>query len=151
MATGITFEQESKAVSRLVEILEQEQNCLIRADILQMQTLVDEKSKVLQSLNLLSLDRYQWLAKAGFTASEAGMADWLIDSNEEAVQASWLAAQQMLAKAKELNRVNGLLINKHFTRNQQTLNALQGKSETGSFYGPNGQTTSQVRLRSVIA
>ena len=73
----MTFEQESQAISSLVEILEQEQRCLISADIDQIPILVDEKSKILHALNSFSQHRYQWLAKAGFAASEAGMADWL--------------------------------------------------------------------------
>lgn len=146
----MTFEQETQAISNLVEILEREQHCLISAEIDQLPILVDEKSKTLHMLNSFSQSRYQWLAKAGFSASEAGMADWLLSCNEEAAQSAWLAAQQLLVKAKELNRINGLLINKHFTRNQQTLHALQGQSENSQVYGPNGQTTSQIRLRSAI-
>ncbi|MEQ1600947.1 MAG: flagellar protein FlgN [Methylophilaceae bacterium] len=146
----MTFEQELQAISSLVEILEREQNSLISADINQIRTLVDEKSKVLYALHAFSQSRYQWLAKLGFAASESGMADWLLSCNEEAAQAAWLTMQQLLVKAKELNRVNGLLINKHFTRNQQTLSALQGQSETSQFYGSNGQATTQVRLRSAI-
>jgi flagella synthesis protein FlgN len=150
MTTDITFEQESQAISRLVEILEGEQNCLISADIQQVQTLVDEKSKVLQVLNTFSQNRYKLLSKAGFAANESGMADWLRSDKKNVAQSAWLATQQLLVKAKELNRVNGILINKHFIRNQQTLNALQGRAEAGGVYGPNGKTTSQVHLRSAI-
>ncbi len=150
MSTAISIEQESRAVGRLIEILEQEQSHLINADIEQIQTLLEEKSALLQSLNLSSQERYQWLSSAGYSANESGMSDWLKQNSENALQTSWLTMQQALFKAKELNRVNGMLINKHFTRNQQLLSTLQGQTEVDHFYGPNGQATSKVRMRGAI-
>jgi flagella synthesis protein FlgN len=150
MSTAISIEHESRAVGRLVEILEQEQGYLINADIDQIQPLLEEKSTLLQSLNASSQERYQWLSAAGFTANESGMSEWLKQSSEDALQTSWLTMQQALFKAKELNRVNGMLINKHFTRNQQLLSTLQGQTEVDNFYGPNGQATSKVRMRGAI-
>lgn len=150
MSSAISIEQESRTVSRLIEILEQEQSYLINADIEQIQTLLEEKSKLLQSLNMSSQERYQWLSAAGYSANETGMSDWLKQNSENALQTSWLTMQQALFKAKELNRVNGMLINKHFTRNQQLLNTLQGQTEVDNFYGPNGQATSKVRMRGAI-
>ncbi|MDP2247773.1 MAG: flagellar protein FlgN, partial [Nitrosomonadales bacterium] len=88
MSTAISIEQESRAVSRLIEILEQEQSYLINADIDQIQTLLEEKSELLQSLNLSSQERYQWLSSVGFTANETGMSDWLKQNSENALQTS---------------------------------------------------------------
>lgn len=150
MSTAISIEQESRTVGRLLEILELEQSCLIKADFEQIQTLLGEKSTLLQSLNQLSQKRYQWLSTAGFPANESGMSDWLKDNSEHALQTSWLTMQQTLLKAKELNRINGMLINKHFTRNQQLLSALQGQTETDHFYGPSGQATSNSRVRGTV-
>lgn len=150
MSTAISIEQESRTVSRLIEILEQEQSCLIQADFEQVQTLLEEKSTLLQSLNLLSQERYQWLSTAGYPANESGMSDWLKENREHALQTSWLTMQQALLKAKELNRINGMLINKHLTRNQQLLSTLRGQTESDQFYGPSGQTTSNGRPRSAV-
>lgn len=150
MSTAISLEQESSTVGRLIEMLEQEQSCLIKADFEQMQTLLEKKSTLLQSLSLISQERYQWLSAAGYPANESGMSDWLKDHSEHALLASWLTMQQALLKAKELNRINGMLINKHFTRNQQLLSALQGQTETDHFYGPSGQATSNSRVRGTV-
>jgi flagella synthesis protein FlgN len=150
MSTAISIEQESRTVSRLIEILEQEQSCLIQADLEQVQTLLDEKSTLLQSLNLLSQERYQWLSTAGYPANESGMSDWLKENREHALQTSWLTMQQSLLKAKELNRINGMLINKHLTRNQQLLSTLRGQTKSDQFYGPSGQTTSNGRPRGAV-
>src|SRR5690606_19805591 len=129
---------------------EQEQSYLINADIEQIQTLLEEKSALLQSLNLSSQERYQWLSSAGYSANESGMSDWLKQNSENALQTSWLTMQQALFKAKELNPVNGRPTNKHFARNQQLLSTLQGQTEVDHFYGPNGQATSKVRMRGAI-
>ncbi len=150
MSAAISIEQESSTVGRLIEILEQEQSCLIQADLEQVQTLLEEKSALLQNLNLLSQERYQWLSAAGFPANESGMSDWLKENREHALQTSWLTMQQALLKAKELNRINGMLINKHLTRNQQLLSTLRGQTEIDQFYGPSGQTTSNGRLRGAV-
>jgi flagella synthesis protein FlgN len=56
----------------------------------------------------------------------------------------------MLARTKETNRLNGVLINKHFSRNQQILNHLQGKPEAGNMYGKNGQAKTSAYNRSVL-
>ena len=150
MGTAISIEQESHTVGRLIEILEQEQSCLIQADFERVQALLEEKSTLLQSFNLLSQERYQWLSAAGYPANESGMSDWLKENREHAQQTSWLTMQQALLKAKELNRINGMLINKHFTRNQQLLSTLRGQTETSEFYGPSGQTTSNGRPRGAV-
>ncbi len=149
--TRIEFEQESAAVSTLCNILEQEQLCLIEAQLDKLQPLLEEKSKTIQTLSKLSQLRYKALQNAGFNSNELGMSDWVSAQQHPALQAAWLNTQQTLVKAKELNRVNGLLINKQYSKNQQKLKVLQGTSaEHQNFYGPNGQTTSQVRLGNAI-
>jgi flagella synthesis protein FlgN len=152
MRTAVSIEQESQIINQLIEVLELEQSCLIKADFEQIQVLLGEKSALLQDLNQRSQERYQWLSAAGFPASESGMSDWLQTNAEHSLQSAWLTMQQSLLKAKELNRINGMLIGKHAARNQQLLSALQGRAETNQFYGPSGQATSNSRIRgSVIA
>jgi flagella synthesis protein FlgN len=54
--------------------------------------------------------------------------------------------------ANEINRVNGVLINKQMVRNQNVLNILQhGNVQDGNVYGPNGQTASKSTGRHFVA
>lgn len=145
MSTAISLDQEAHAVSQLIELLEQEQSQLIHANIGQIQILLKEKHALLQTLGTATHQRYQLLAASGYSANETGMSDWLAQHAPKSMQSTWTAMQQTLLKAKELNRLNGILINKHFARNQQRLAALQQQSETGHLYGPNGQTTSSLQ------
>jgi flagellar biosynthesis protein FlgN len=149
IAQNLLLEAESQAVVVLLDLLEQEQQALIRADIKLIADLVASKSQALSSIHQHAQTRYKTLKQLGFKDDELGMEDWL-KNQHKSVQSFWLSAQQTLLKAKELNRVNGILIQKHMQRTQQMLNVIQQKSGTEQVYGPNGQTTSQMRLRNAI-
>lgn len=97
--------------------------------------------------------RHQALGQAGYDANENGMATWVRASEKQQIHADWEVFQDQLAKAKELNRVNGQMINQHFKRNQQALNTLQGKAPNAGagVYGPNGQTSSMSNARSMVS
>ena len=43
-----------------------------------------------------------------------------------------------MEQAKEINRLNGQLINKHFNHNQQYLHQLKGSGADDGVYGSNG-------------
>ena len=87
----------------------------------------------------------QLLAAAGYAASDTGMQSWL--DRKGCHSDHWDALLSLAKSAREINRTNGLLINKHMTRNQQALDVLQGTAPSSNFYGPNGQATSQVSTR----
>ncbi|MCX7188780.1 MAG: flagellar protein FlgN, partial [Methylotenera sp.] len=76
-----------------------------------------------------------------------GMLAWLKHQAKPVINQQWLNFQKTLSQAKEMNRLNGVLINKHFNRNQQLLNHLQGNSNAGDVYGKNGQAKSNAYSR----
>lgn len=144
---SISFDVEAQLASQLLALLEQEQAVLIGAEVEAMEQLLQEKSGFIQQLSLASQQRYQALAAMGFDASEEGMQRWLLQHKDAALAASWAQFQDVLARSKETNRVNGLLINKHFSRNQQLLDVLQNTHKTSQFYGPDGQASAASKLR----
>ena len=148
--SAITFEQDEKLVSSLLEVLTREQSSLVMADVDAIEAAMEEKSFLLQNISTTANNRYAILAKNGFEASEAGMIAWLKHQAQPALFESWAHFQKLISQAKEMNRLNGLLINKHFNRNQQLLNHLQGNSANGSVYGKNGQAKSQSSSRSSL-
>lgn len=147
---AITFEQDAKLVSQLLTVLTREQSSLVLADIDAIETLMEEKSFLLQNISQAANTRYATLAAAGFEANESGMIAWLKRNPKLALNKSWENFQKSILEAKEMNRLNGLLINRHFNRNQQLLNQLQGNSASGSVYGKNGQAQSQSNSRSAL-
>ena len=62
----------------------------------------------------------------------------------------WNALIETARAAKEINRTNGLLINRHLTLNQNALKALRGDAMQESFYGPNGQSMAKLGSRNLV-
>ncbi len=139
MAISISFEQDAKLVNELLALLSREQSKLVMIDMDAIEGLLEEKSVLLESISLTAKSRYDLLAANGFEPTEAGMQAWLKHASVPALDRAWSDFQLTLNQAKEMNRLNGMLINKHFNRNQQLLNHLQGASSAGSVYGRDGQ------------
>lgn len=138
-SANISFQADAALVAQLLQALQQEQQALIAADLAAIEAMLDGRNALLQSISMVAHQRYEALAAAGYPASEAGMAAWLAQQQDARTQQDWTTFQQQLAQAKELNRVNGLLINKHFQRNQERLDSLHGRQSSAQFYGKNGQ------------
>lgn len=147
---SVSFEQDAQLVSQLQALLSREQTNLVEVDIDAIETLLEEKSRLLQRINLVAKSRYEALAANGFESSEVGMTAWLKQQAKPVMNESWADFQKALSQAKEMNRLNGMLINKHFNRNQQLLNHLQGNSSAGAVYGRNGQAKSQSSSRTAL-
>lgn len=145
------FEQDIKLVDDLLLMLTREQISLINMDIDAVEQLLDEKALLLQKISASAQVRYKALSTLGFEASEAGMANWVKKYANTKVMQDWSGFQETVQQAKELNLLNGKLINQHFYRNQQFLHQLQGNPNSQGMYGANGQTTSRHFSRATIA
>jgi flagellar biosynthesis protein FlgN len=146
-----TLNDEIAVASNLVDVLKREQTVLIAADTEALPALTEEKAKLVAQIAVLANKRYQALAAAGFQDEEAGMKAW-IDSPASSAAAgqSWNTLLEAARAAKELNRVNGMLIAKHMARNQATLTVLQGGRQSVSLYGPNGQPSATPGSRGLV-
>mgnify|MGYP001550325292 CR=1 FL=1 len=137
---AISFEADATLVAELIHDLHHEQTALISADMDIIEQMVDKRVGLLQALGEAANQRYSALAAAGFEANENGMSKWLELRSSPVIDEAWVNFQRQLAQAKELNRLNGVLINKHFQRNQEKLDALQGNTANSTqLYGKNGQ------------
>ena len=139
LTSSVSFDKDAALVSSLLNDLQEEQTALVSADLDMIERMIDKRVELLQELSAAASSRYDALAAAGFEPNEQGMAAWLQQQSSQILDKAWLTFQQQLARAKELNRLNGILINKHFQRNQEKLDALNGKSAAPQFYGKNGQ------------
>ena len=137
-----TVSAEQQHVIQLIELMKQEQALLVAADADGLVELTPRKNTLLQELADLSSQRHAALVAAGCEGAEAGMEPWLAVGGNEDARAQWEALLELARQAKELNRVNGMLINKQLAHNQGVLNALRtpaGAQSTG-VYGASGQT-----------
>jgi flagellar biosynthesis protein FlgN len=150
MQISTLLNQDAVLLNSLVSVLLKEQASLVTMDIDAIEKLLDEKAVLLQKITQATKARHLALGQAGFDANENGMPAWVSKNGRAQDQATWQTFQQQLARAKELNRVNGQMINQHFKRNQLTLNQLQGRPANTGVYGPNGQTTTSNQSRGVL-
>ena len=134
--------EEYSAITLLLALLKQEQEHLIAADIVQLAGLTAQKSLLVQQMALLAAGRHKALAAAGFGAHEAGMTAWIASAADAAATALWHDVLDCTREAKEYNRLNGTLINKHMVRTRGALDALRPPVPGGNIYGPSGHTTS---------
>jgi flagella synthesis protein FlgN len=136
-----TLAAEQQLVASLVDMMKQEQQLLVNADADGLAVLMPQKTKAVQSLAALSAERHRALGAAGFAASENGMEPWLAASGAPDARTQWERLLELTAQAKELNRVNGMLINKQLAHTQTVLGALRPESAAAAaVYGPGGQS-----------
>ena len=151
-AVGLT--QELDAARQLLNLLKREQTQLVEANIEGLSALVEQKSALINRMSELAGARLNALAQAGFTAEEVSMQKWLDSQkskpdSQATASKTWDELVTLIRSAKEMNRTNGLLIGTHMSRNQTTLQVLQG-NQGSQVYGPDGQTSVQASRRSLI-
>mgnify|MGYP006324740439 CR=1 FL=1 len=71
-----TLHDEQHLVSSLLDLMKQEQQCLIGADIDGLNAITPRKAELMNALAVLANQRHQALAAAGFAAEETGMQEW---------------------------------------------------------------------------
>ena len=138
-----TLHEEQQLIASLLALMQQEQQLLIGADGDGLAALTPEKSRMVGQLASLASCRHQALGRAGFAASEAGMEAWLGSGQEPAALPVWQEILELTRQAKELNRINGMLINKQMSHNRTILNAMRSPANGAepAVYGPSGQTS----------
>ena len=133
--------KEQQIMQTLQQLLLQEQAVLIEASIDGLVELTQEKSSLIGDLGRLAKQRHLALAANGFNTNESGMLEWIASIPSVDIAAGWNSLLSMTKEARELNRINGMLIGRHLLRNQSELNVLQGKPQNSNFYGRDGQST----------
>lgn len=135
-----SLRDEKLAITRLVETLRQEQELLSgNGEVEQIPTVIGEKADIIAAMATLADRRHNALDLLGYSANEDGMQGWIEQHGTEQDRQNWDAVFTLAQSARELNRLNGMLVGKQMALNQAALNLLQGKTH-GTFYGPNGQS-----------
>lgn len=137
-----TLAAEHQHLSALVVLMKQEQQMLVALDADALTDLTPKKNALVAELAALSRQRHGALAAAGCEGSEAGMEPWLAVGGNGAAREQWETMLATAREAKELNRVNGMLINRQLAHNQGVLNAMRTPTNApaGAIYGASGQT-----------
>ena len=136
-----TLTAEAEAVQRFVDILQLEQSALKNGKTDDLADFAEKKSQLGITLKQLSAQRNALLAASGFNDDRAGVEAWTAKyPAEKRVNEAWAAILSLASEAKELNRLNGDLINLHLQYNSKALEVLSGGNSALELYGPDGQS-----------
>jgi flagella synthesis protein FlgN len=138
--------EEFAGLSRLQELLQSEQKALTEGEVDSLPELVNSKAVLISKITVLADGRHQSLVAMGMEGSENGMQSWIEASGDDAEKQQWSALLALATEVKELNRLNGMLINKHTQTNQQMM-SLFGSMVGNNFYGPDGQSSIKANAR----
>jgi|GEM_PF-119465 len=149
--------QEIGAARELTDVLQEEQNHLLSASIDELEPLVAKKASLVAQLTQYTQRRHDYLKNAGYETTLAGMGTWIENSKDQPgninIEKNWSELVSLSQSARELNRLNGMLISSHMVRNQQALSILHGNNQPNAgMYGPDGQPSriAATPLRSVV-
>jgi flagella synthesis protein FlgN len=135
-----TVAAEVAIVQVFVELLEREQQMLVKGEVNDLLALVGQKNALAAQLAGLAAQRGTWLAAEGRAADRSGVTAWLADHPSESdAGAAWSLLLSLASQARELNRVNGALIQLRMHHNAQALEVLLGGNGALALYGPDGQ------------
>lgn len=130
---------EVAAMRSFVDVLKQEQQSLVDNNADELIAITPRKNELLTSIMGMENQRSLNLVGLGLSTDANGMQQLLTQANDETLTESWSKLLLISADAQELNRTNGLLINRQMSRNQGALNLLQ-QGPAGAMYGADGQS-----------
>jgi flagella synthesis protein FlgN len=131
--------EERAAVRSFVDLLQQEQNLLTENSIDPLMMLAEQKSTRAAQLGELAEVRHRlMLACLPELTAPAILAWFKVNSAESLVL--WQEISTLAEQARQLNHINGELIQMKLRHNQQLLTALSRAVNQANLYGPDGQT-----------
>jgi flagella synthesis protein FlgN len=135
------IELEERELSRLVDLLADEQRVLTRRDDELLLGIAAEKAKQLSSLERLAARRNQFLKQRGLRPDHAGMLAWTASHPERAGAArAWARVEDLARTARDSNDVNGGLIADELQRFNRRLSFLNAAASNDATYTPGGYT-----------
>ncbi|EXI76703.1 MAG TPA: flagellar protein FlgN [Candidatus Accumulibacter phosphatis] len=135
------FAEEVALVRRFVGLLEREQSLLIDGEVDSLPALLRDKNELAARLTAIAEQRSVTLAGEGLSADRAGVAAWFAaHPGEHDARAAWAELLPLATHARELNELNGEVIQLRLQNNAQAIEALLGSSGALALYGPDGQS-----------
>lgn len=130
------------AIQQFVSLLKLEQTSLSNGNVDNLPEFAEQKSKFSIHLNSIAEQRNAALTAQGFAADRAGIEAWCAKFPEEqSTKKAWLKILALAGEARELNRLNGELIQMRLQYISKALEALQSGNKSLDLYGPDGQST----------
>ena len=146
-----SLKSELVSLREFVVILQNEQDALTLGDAERLNLLLADKTRLATRLAACANERTRLLASLALSADRDGMKQWLSRPQSDApnLGKTWEEILTQATRAQELNANNGILIASRLQHNQQALNALLAASNQAALYGPDGQTHTGGKGRSL--
>ncbi len=140
-ALSLILQAERDECAAFVGLLQTEQDVLIRDDAESLALLASEKSGRIERLNRLGEQRNACLETKNPSADASGMISWLgrNPTLSATVASVWRELLALGETARQINLVNGALIESALGRSRQKLAVLLHASGSDGVYRPDGQ------------
>ena len=135
------IENEARLLDQFVDLLRREQTSLSQGAAEELPELAEQKNGLVIQLNDLSARREAFLEARAFPANRAGIDAWFAQEKDRDATDAWQKVLALATEARELNRVNGELIQTRMQSTAKALEALSGAKTSLELYGPDGQST----------
>lgn len=135
------IENEARLLKQFVDLLRREQTSLSQGVAEDLPELAEQKNGLVVQLNHLSALRAAFLQARGFSQDRSGIDAWFAQAKDPNVADAWQKVLTLATDARELNRVNGELIQIRMQFTAKALEALSGAKNSLELYGPDGQST----------
>jgi len=142
-------EQQLPLSQRLLQALQSEEQALVNNDIEALERVTLEKNQVVNLFLSGQQQLLRQLQQHGLQPNQSNMMAWLESQPQKPSLEEQALVKTLQSAAQEINRSNGLLIQRLSSRNQAGLSALHGHRETG-LYGPTGQNGQASSFRAVV-
>ena len=135
------IENEARLLDHFVGLLRREQTSLSQGAAEDLPELAEQKNGLVIQLNDLSARRAAFLEAHALPANRTGIDAWFAQEKNGDAAEAWQNVLALAAEARELNRVNGELIQARMQFTAKALEALSGAKTSLELYGPDGQST----------
>lgn len=132
------IEQDLATSRQLLALLERETDSTQARDYGAMSELLKEKTPLLDNLKKNAQIRSQLLLSANQAANEENWSLLLDSFNDQAVKESWQAMQTTISQCKEINNINGKLINRGVQSHNKLLQLMRGNTQQADIYDAKG-------------
>lgn len=142
------LKEEQGLVEKFIAVLQQEQQILVEGAKADLDPVTSEKNRLAGFLAQLDVRRNDFLRTQGISNAREDIERWLLDQDAAATDI-WNRFLDSARKAQQLNDLNGKLVAERMSNNQQAIHTLMAATNRPATYGPDGQTTSLGRGRTL--
>ncbi len=134
------FSAESQCADEMRSILEQEYETLLHKNSDDILSIIKNKQKVNSKMRKLMLHRERFLKALALPSGNPGIHELMKRLKCDETHNLWKKLIKQTHQLKEMNEVNGGIVNISLKNNRQALDILTGHSSENETYGPGGQS-----------